>query len=166
MRTEKNMLTEAQISRVWRNMIEAEVRSLYFADLASRYTQRKQIITGMSFLLSSGAAATLAARTSFWVPLVMSSISAVMTAYSIAVGLDRKAAMMAKLHSDWNQLYTDYDRLWNHVSDDDAESQLDELIKKGRDASEKGTTEAPYNERLIEKWQDRVYAQYEVRAAA
>ena len=43
------MLSEFQITRVWKGMIESETRSLYFADLASRKTRQKQWITGAFF---------------------------------------------------------------------------------------------------------------------
>jgi len=92
-------------------MIEAEVRSLYFGDLAAHYSKRKQIITGLSFLLSSGAAATVVARTSWWFPLITSAVSAALSGYAIAVGPDRKAATMAKLRYSWNELNADYDCL-------------------------------------------------------
>jgi hypothetical protein len=159
------MLTEGQANRVWQKMIEAEVRSLYFGDLAARYIKRKQIITGLTFFLSSGAAATVAAQTARAVPLVLSAIAAALSAYSIAVSLDRKAATMAKLHSAWSQLHTDYDRLWYHWADDDAEIQYEDLLRRARDVSETGSTDAPYDERLIEKWQNRVNERYDVRPA-
>ncbi|MBI3697789.1 MAG: hypothetical protein HY238_23525 [Acidobacteria bacterium] len=154
------MLTEHQRTRVWESLVKAEVRSLYFGDLASRNTKRKQIITGVSFFLSSGAAATLAAQSPSWIPLVMSGVVAVLIAYSIAVGLDKAAATMAKLHYTWNQLAADYDHLWDHWDEDDAEEVLGELVRRSRDASELGTTEAPYNPSLLEKWTEHVYAQY------
>jgi hypothetical protein len=159
------MLTEDQANRVWEKMFEAEVRSLYFADLAAYYTRNKQIITGLSFLLSSGAAATVAARTSFWFPLVTSAISAALSGYSIAVGLDRKAAAMARLHSSWNALQAGYERLWYHWSEDDAEGKFDALQKRARDASETGSVEAPYDAPRIEKWTHCVSERYEQRAA-
>jgi len=56
------MLTEAQANRVWQRMVEAEVRSFYFADLASSYNRLKQILNGATFFLSSGAAATVIAK--------------------------------------------------------------------------------------------------------
>jgi hypothetical protein len=65
------MLNESQVNQVWENMLAAEVRALYFADLASRYTRQKQIITGLSFFLSSWAAATIIAQSSTWVPVVL-----------------------------------------------------------------------------------------------
>jgi hypothetical protein len=159
------MLTEDQANRVWEKMVEAEVRSLYFADLATYYTRNKQIITASSFLLSSGAAATVAAHTSFWFPLVTSAVSAALSGYSIAVGLDRKAATMAKLHSSWNELHADYERLWYHWRDEDAEAQFDELQKRGRGASETGSIEAPYDVTRFDKWTDWVYEPYAQRAA-
>jgi hypothetical protein len=158
-------LSEAQVNRVWERMWEAEVRSLYFGDLAATYTKRKQVITGLSFLLSSGAAATAAAHASWLFPLTTSGIAAILNGYSIAVGIDRKAAVMAKLHTSWNQLRDDYERLWNHWFEDDAEAQFEALQKRERDASETGSTEAPYDVPRIEKWTHLVYDRYERKAA-
>ena len=65
------MLTEEQIVDVWEGRISAEVRSLYFGDLASLYTTQKQWITGASFFLSSGAAALLIAKLPVWIPIAL-----------------------------------------------------------------------------------------------
>ena len=153
------MLTENQANRVWQKMVEAEVRSLYFGDLASRYTRRKQIITGLAFFLSSGAAATLAGKLPTWIPLVLAIIVAVTTAYSIAVNLDRYLRTLVRLHCEWNSISADYERLWNHWRDDDAERVMAELTKRARDASEAGT-EMPYDEDSIEKWEEMVYSRF------
>jgi len=153
------MLTETQANRVWERMVEAEVRSLYFADLAHRYTRRKQIIAGISFFLSSGAAATIIAKTPDWVPVCLALVSAIATAYAMAVGLDRYVSGMTKLHYGWNQLANAYERLWNHWRDNDAERTLEELVKQGMDLSELAT-EMPYQEKLVDKWRDIVYARF------
>ena len=153
------MLTESETKRVWERMAEAEVRSLYFADLASRYSKRKQIITGVSFFLSSGAAATLIGKLPPSVPLVLSLVVAIVTAYSMAIGLDRRIKMLSDLHSQWNMLNAEYEHLWNHWQDDDAASILDDLLRKAREASELGT-EMPYDEDLIKQWSTKVYSRY------
>jgi hypothetical protein len=153
------MLTEAEANRVWEHMFGAEVRSLYFGDLASRYTMYKQISTGISFFFSSGAAASIAAG-SHWIPLIMSVISALSGAYSIAVGLDRKAATMAKLHSSWYELATGYEKLWNHWRSEDAEVSYAELVNRERDVSQMATTEAPNDQKLLGKYQDVVLKQH------
>lgn len=153
------MLTEGETKRVWERMAEAEVRSMYFASLASRYSKRKQIITGVSFFLSSGAAATLIGKLPPAVPLILSLIVALVTAYSMAIGLDRRIRTLSDLHFQWNQLNSEYEHLWNHWQDDDAETVLDELLRKARDASELAT-EMPYDEDLIKQWSSRVYSRY------
>lgn len=122
------MITECQRNVIWENMLAAEVRSMYFAELASCHYRRKQFIVGASFFLSSGAAATLAAKMPNSLPLVLSVIVALLTAYSIAFGLDKRASTMSKLHYQWNHLNADpWARFgwkrqrtsvhsWNHLS--------------------------------------------------
>ncbi len=156
------MLNEFQINRVWKGMIEAETRSLYFADLASRYTGQKQWITGASFFLSSGAAASIIGKAPGWVPLLLALAVAVTTAYSIAVNLDRKIATLAKLHSLWGRIKTDYDRLWNHTYDADAEEELARIIQREAEPSELATTDAPNNQKLLGVWENRVLSMYHV----
>lgn len=160
------MLTEQETNRVWENMVESEVRSLYFADLAASYTRRKQILTYVSFFLSSGAAATIAARMPEVLPLILASTSAFLMAYSIAVGLDGKAANMEKLHSGWNQLADAYERLWNHWYEEGAATEYAHLRNRSSDLSQMAVKEGPYNKGLIEKCTETVYARYERPAAA
>jgi len=152
------VLSEFQINQVWENMLAAEARSLYFGDLAFRYTRRKQWITGASFFLSSGAAATVVAKAPEWVPGLLALLVALVTAYSMAVNLDGKIKTMSVLHASWNSIATDYSRLWSHTYSDDAEEQLYEIIERAKEASELATTEAPNDQELLAKWQDRVFA--------
>jgi hypothetical protein len=154
------MLTPEQIEDVWEARISSEVRSLYFGDLASVYSQRKQWITGLSFFLSSGAAATLIAKLPVEFPIVLSTIVAVITAYAVAVNLDSKIRTMAKLHYAWSQIGNDYARLWSHTYSDEAESELGDLQRRGLDLSELAATDAPYDPSRMLRWQDQVFKQY------
>jgi len=154
------VLNEFQINRVWENMLAAETRSLDFGDLASRSARQKQWITGLSFFFSSGAAATIIAKSPQWIPLLLALMVAAATAYAMAVNLDRRIATMAKLHLAWSQIATDYDRLWNHAADDDAEECLEKIIEREKEPSELATTDAPNNQKLLEKWQNRVFSLY------
>jgi len=156
------MLTEFQTEEVWKGMIAAETRALYFASLASRYSHRKQWITGISFFLSSGVVVTLLAKLPNTVAIAASLMVAVLSAYSIAVGLDRKVGAMAELHSEWQQIATDYKRLWNHAYEDDSESFLEEIIKREREPSKLAATEATNDEKLMGKWESYVLASYRV----
>ncbi len=152
------MLNESQIKQVWENMLAAETRSFYFGDLASRYTVRKQWITGASFFLSSGAAATIIAKAPTWIPAILALIAAAASAYSIATNLDGKIGTMSKLHSTWGRIMVEYERLWNHTYTENAEDELDRIIQLEEEPSELATTEGPNDEKLLGKWQERVFA--------
>lgn len=152
------MLTDYQLGRVWEHMLAAETRALYFGDLASSFTRRKQWITGVSFFFSSGAAAAIVAKAPAWMPLVLAIVVAATTAYAIAVGLDAKIATLVKLHSAWAQIATQFEQLWNDPTDEHAPAQFDALIAREREPSDLAVTAAPNDEKRIGKWQDRVMA--------
>ena len=156
------MLTDDQITNVWERQLSSEVRSLYFGELASRYSRRKQIITGVTFFFSSGAAATLIGRAPSWVPIILSVVVAAVTAYSIAVNLDTTIRTMAKFHYSWSQLASDYERLWNTLHRDGAVAEFEQLIGRERDLSELATTDAPNDQDRLGYWQDQVFKQHRV----
>src|SRR5260370_921344 len=93
---------------MWTSTVSSNLAYLYFGDLAAPYPHQKQWITGLSFFFASGAAATLIGKAPSFVPIILSLAVAAMTAYSIAVGLDRKITTMAKLHSAWNRISQEY----------------------------------------------------------
>jgi hypothetical protein len=152
------VLNEFQTTRAWEYMLAAEARSLYFGDLATRYTRRKQWITGASFFFSSGAAATIIGKAPQWVPIVLALMVALATAYAIAVNLDRRIAVMTQLHSAWSQIANEYAHLWNHTTDEDAESQLERIMGREKEPSELAIRDAPNDQELLGKWQDRVFS--------
>jgi hypothetical protein len=96
------------------------------------------------------------------VAIVASLAVAVLTAYSIAVGLDRKASAMAELHLEWKQIAFDYNRLWNHAYEEHSESWLEEIMKREREPSKVAAVEAPNDEKLMGKWESYVLASYRV----
>ncbi|MEI9969833.1 MAG: hypothetical protein WDM87_14860 [Terracidiphilus sp.] len=150
-------LTQEQIDDVWEGQISAEVRSLYFADLANTFTRQKQWITGTSFFFSSGAAATLIAKLPATIPVILSLLVAIVTAYSIAINLDSKIRTMAKLQSAWAQIANDYKRVWNHTYEDDAEAELEDLQRREAEFSELAATDSPNDSKRMLRWTDHVF---------
>lgn len=150
------MLTPEQVEDVWEGRISAETRSLYFGDLASVYSLRKQWITGLTFFLSSGAAATLVAKLPIGIPIGLSIVVALMNAYAVAVNLDSKIRTMAKLHFAWTQIGNDYTNLWNHTYGEGAESSLLDIQRRESELSELATTDAPNDSVRMLRWQDQV----------
>ena len=165
MEVEKAMTEDQAKNDVWTRMIHAEVRSGYFGDLAARYTRHRQVISGLSLLLGS------AAFGSFWAdsPQVapwFGLIIAVSHAYAVAVGLDKRATTAARLYVEWSRLGAEYNWLWHHWWEPEAERAYDELIARARSLSETATTETPTDDRLLSEWIDRVYALYAPASAS
>ena len=145
---------------IWERRLEAEVYSLYFADLATCYTTQKQWITGISLFLSTTAAATVLGKVCEWIPFACSLIVAAATSYSFAVGLDKKVATLAKLHSEWNGLADDYASLWHQWYEPTSEAIGEGLNKRARELSFLATTEVPNKKKRIDYWSDVVYDRY------
>ena len=164
------MLTEDEISDLWDRRITAEVRSLYFGDLANLLSVRKQWITGISFFFSSGAAATLIAKGTtgsgqILIPISLSIVVALMNAYSVAVNLDLKIRTMSKLQTSWSELSNEYRRLWNRTWAEDAQKTLDACIERELDLSELAATNAPNDQKRMGRWQTKVFELYHLDAA-
>jgi len=103
------MLTEDQITSVWERLLASEVRALYFGELASRYTVQKQWISGLSFFLASSAAATIVAKSPVWLPIFLACTTAVLSAYSVARGLDGATRTMSRFQFAWGELAAGYE---------------------------------------------------------
>lgn len=159
------MLTEHQITSVWERQLAAETRALYFGELASNYTRQKQWISGLTFFLSSGAAATVIAKTPSWVPVTLAVFTAILTAYSIARGLDGATRTMSKLQASWAHLAADYEALWNTTWSDDAADQLNLLVTREVDLSSQASTDAPYHPKRVAYWQDQVFKLHHLAVA-
>ncbi len=159
------MLTEEQITGVWERQISAEVRALYFADIATRYTTQKQWISGASFFLASGAAATLLSKSPAWVPILLACLTALLSAYSVARGLDGATRTMSKFQFSWSELASGYEALWNNIYADEAGTRLELLVSRERDLSSQASTEAPNDQKRMAHWQTQVFRQHHLETA-
>ena len=155
------MLTQPQIEKLWEDKMSAEARACYFANLASRESTIKRWITGSTFFLSSAAVVTLVSKLPYWTPLICAAVIAIANGYQIAVGQDSKIKTAGKLHIGWLQLEQDYERLWSHTKDDNAESLLERLLDRERELSETAATEIGHKNKLWMKWLDTIHKKYE-----
>lgn len=146
------MLTKAQADRAWQEMAASEIRGLYFAELANQYARRKQWLNAATFLLSSGAVVSAFGNlmpTLF--PGLLGLAVATLTGVAMGSRLDEKAAVTTKLHASWNHLAWEYEHLWNHWNESNAERTLATLQQRTRELSEVGTS-APYKPKRISYW--------------
>lgn len=168
LRTKENnsgMLSRSEIDLVWKYMLEAEVRAYYFGDLTGKYQRKKELITFVTFFLSTGAAATLIAKLPSWIPIILALITSAATTYSIVFGLDRKLIVMAQLHSQWMKIASDYEYLYHHWSVSEAGELLNDIQVREKQASETAVLDAPHIPELLDQWADHVYSRHAKVAA-
>jgi hypothetical protein len=154
------MLTDDQITSVWERQLASEVRALYFGELASKYTVQKQWISGLSFFLASSAAATIVAKSPAWLPILLACLTALLSAYSVARGLDGATRTMSKFQFAWGELAAGYEAIWNSTWQDDASARLALLSGRENDLSSQASTEAPNNQSRLDYWQQQVFRQH------
>lgn len=129
------MLNEAQQSILWESWLEAQVRSVYFAELSGNYRARQRYYTIASLLLSSGAFLSLFSisvnpQMAILLGKILAFLSAAIGIVSLVSRNEGTADLCADLHRRWNMLAVDYGRLWANVYADDAKEKLDELEKR------------------------------------
>lgn len=163
------MLTPVQQKRVWEGLLSAEIRANYFAEYSGRYHWRQRAATFATLFLSSGALATflLADPSAVVVALRpwLALGTAALSAYSLVAQNQKSAVDAADLHTRWNKLAAEYERLWDDMYGDDAAVRLRELEDKGAELSKAGTA-FPNDEKAMLRWQLHVEKHHAVDAAA
>lgn len=152
------MLSDAQIQRVWENMLAAEVRANYFADLVGRYNQQQKYLTWGTLVASSAAAGAVILNLPEWLAflrLLLPLGAAATSLFSLVQQNQKRAQDAAELHLRWNRLAADYERLWENTYAEDAAERLDTLTERSADVSKSGTS-FPNEPEVLARWQDHV----------
>lgn len=146
---------------VWEEMLAAQMRALYFGELVTRYQRMDRILGVALLILTSGAATTILSRLPdpfYWITAFLTIASAAVSAWRLLARYSDYAARAADLNLQWDHLAADYERLWNNLYAEDAETRLAELQARGRELS-KASTHFPANRRMLIRWWDYVSAQ-------
>ncbi|MBI3770600.1 MAG: hypothetical protein HY271_19190 [Deltaproteobacteria bacterium] len=161
------MLSQAQIQRVWEGMLLAEMRALYFADLATQYNARQRHATWTTLVASSAAFASIIAHVPpeyGWIRVAATFFTAVLSGYSLAMQVQRRAVEASDLHYRWNQVGREYSAIWENVEASDAFERLQKADTAVAELS-KVSLQLPYRKSLMEKWQRHVEAEWKQRNA-
>ena len=154
------MLSEVQCTRVWEQMLGAEIRANYFADLTNRLYARQRNAIWTTLVLSSGAAAALlASLPTRYVLLrpILSLSTAAVSAYSVVQQNQKFALDAADLHARWLNIAKEYESIWENVYAKDAQVRLAEIDEHAQQASKAGSGFA-YDRKRMLKWEEHVVA--------
>jgi hypothetical protein len=158
------MLSELQRKDVWEGWIGGEIRANYFADMAGHFQTEQKVLSLMTLLLSSGAAASFIADwLPRWVKAVLMLLTAAISLYLLLQQNQKRITECADLHFRWSRLSNEYKTLWDDMYSSSALDNLRELEEKEAELS-KSSMVIPNNERAMLKWQDYVIRQHGLTA--
>lgn len=161
------MVTQEQRLRVWEDLLSAEMRANYFADLAGAYAHRQRLATWLILFFSCGAFVTSISKLPpqyGWIGIAMPLVAAAISLYSVVMQNQKNAVDSSDLHFRWNKLSTEYCNLWDAIQADavtDLQAQLAKLDEKSAEMSKAANT-LSYSERRMLKWYDLVVKQHRV----
>jgi hypothetical protein len=138
---------------VWEEMIFANMRANYFAELVSHYQKIEKTLRVVSLVSSSGAAATVLTAAPDWIKIGFPIIAAFVSLWLLFSQYGMMSRDAADLHVGWDGLAGDYERLWNHLEDPNAEALYYQIYERGESLSKTGTR-FPNRKKRVSYWMD------------
>ncbi|HEY1182928.1 MAG TPA: hypothetical protein VGE89_02010 [Bryobacteraceae bacterium] len=140
---------------VWEEMLYAQMRSNYFAELVRHYMKLDKGLRVLALSATSGVVATTLAQANsellrFGVPVIALVIS-VWLIFSQYTSMARDAS---ELHAGWSTVARDYERVWNNLSDADAQATYQQIYDRAESLSRSGE-KFPYKKKQLNRWLDQ-----------
>jgi hypothetical protein len=142
---------------VWEEMLFADMRANYFAELLRNYQARDKFLRVAVLIASSGAVGTTLAQLDAPAKITVPVIAAAGSFWLLISQYSSLARDAADLHAGWSGVAKDYERLWNHLEDADAEANYQQIYDRGESLSRVGSKFPNKPERLA-YWLDQAAA--------
>jgi hypothetical protein len=153
-------LTDTQRALLWEELIGADARSNYFAELAGSYLRRQQVATWSVLFFSSGAVlAVVISAAPTWLRLLPPILAAAVSLYSLIAENTARSVECSELHFRWNRHATACLRLWSGMYEKGASEGLYGLMEKAAEISKTSLKGAKVDRRRLAHWQDHAVAQ-------
>ncbi|HXP86384.1 MAG TPA: hypothetical protein VN841_16775 [Bryobacteraceae bacterium] len=124
---------------VWEEMLYAQMRSNYFAELVHHYMNRDKGLRVLALLASSGVVVTILAQTNtellrFGVPIFAAAISF----WLLLSQYTSMARDASELHAGWSAVAHDYEGVWNNLYAADAQARYQQIYDRAEALSRSG----------------------------
>jgi hypothetical protein len=148
------MKNEDLRKRVWEEMLIAEMRANYFAELVLRYQKIDKRLRVATLVASSGAAASVLSAVPQWVRLSFPFTAAGVSFWLLFSQYGTLSLDASNLHEGWNGVHAQYERVWGDIDRSDAEERFHEIYEGANPLSKAGT-KFPNNEKRLGYWLDQ-----------
>jgi hypothetical protein len=143
---------------IWEEMLFAQMRSNYFAELVRTYMVWDKTLRVFALLSSSGVVATVLSQTgNEWLKFGTPIVAAAISFWLLLSGYTSMAQDASELHSGWNAVARDYEAVWNDLEADGAESKYNQIYDRASALSKSGAKFPNKTDRLS-YWLDQAAA--------
>ena len=139
---------------VWEEMLTAQMRSSYFAELVRHYLQFDRGLRVVTLIASSGAIATALSQMNPAVKLLAPILATAASFWLLISQYGAMARDASDLHGGWSAAARDYERLWNNLDAEDAEKQYLQIYDRAEALSKSGT-KFPNKKDRLSYWLDQ-----------
>lgn len=142
---------------VWEEMVYANMRASYFGDLVRVYQERDKWIRAAVLVLSAGSMATVMLSLDQSVKLVFPMLATVGSLWLLLSQYSTLSRDASELNMDWGNIAKEYERLWNHLDEPDAEVTYERIYENAGKLSTQGA-KFPQSGKRLEHWFDHSVA--------
>jgi hypothetical protein len=143
---------------VWEEMLYAQMRSSYFAELVRHYLKWDKGLRVLALLASSGVVATVISQASaelvkYGVPIVAAAISF----WLLRSQYTSMAQDASELHAGWSAVARDYEGVWTNVDAPAAQAKYQQIYERADSLSISGA-KFPNRKKRLNYWLDQAAA--------
>lgn len=139
---------------VWDEMLFADMRANYFAELVSHYLRADKSLRVISLLATSGAVATALSQLDTTSRAIAPIFAASVSFWLLISQYGSMARDASDLHSGWSAVHHEYERLWNNLESQDAQEQYHQIYDRAEVLSKSGA-KFPNKKRRLTYWLDQ-----------
>ena|SRR5579864_1024969 len=150
--------------RIWEEMLLADMRANYFAELVRHYLQLDKALRVATLIVTSGAVATALYELDTVVKLGVPILAAAFSFWLLISQYGSMARDASDLHGGWSTIQSDYERIWNSLDSGNVEQKFQEIYGRAEGLS-KSATKFPNKKRRLSYWLDHAATSAKARYA-
>ena len=139
---------------VWEEMLTADMRSNYFAELVRHYLLFDKALRVATLIAASGAVGTAVAQLGSGLKLIAPILAAAGSFWLLVSQYGSMARDASDLHAGWSAVARDYERLWNELDSPGSEAKYHEIYDRAEELSRSGV-KFPNKKGRLTYWLDQ-----------